>query len=177
MRAAAVAVAGLLIYLTWKSARGAEQQQGQTPTTAAPAASVGASFVADINAVAEAEGVPAAVLYAITATEQGSSDPSQWNANAVNLSDPYGGAWGLTQVLAATGADLGVPVPQELLDPVESLTTTARYLRRYSPNVDSITDDAQVYNAGPNATTVDAGYIARAKAYYQDWYAMTQGAA
>ncbi len=137
----------------------------------APALSGGQNplLIQDIKDVAQAEGVPAASLYAIAATEQGTGQSAEWNSNAVNLSDPYGGAWGLTQVLAGTAASLGIEVPQELMNPVAALTATAKYLRKYSSNVDNIAEDAQVYNAGPNAGFTDTAYIQKALTYAHEW--------
>lgn len=127
----------------------------------------------DVQSVAQAEGVPAAALYAIASTEQGTGQSSDWNTQAVNLGDPYGGAWGLTQVLAGTAGGLGIPIPQELLNPVAALTATAKYLRKYSSNVDNIAEDAQVYNAGPNAGFTDTAYINKALTYAAEWDRLT----
>lgn len=153
----ALVVLAVVLVLLWLLSK-----EPAAAATKAPSTGTGAqnpAYISDINAVAQAEGVPAAVLFGIAATEQGTPDSNQWNPNAVNLSDPYGGAWGLTQVLAGTGAELGIELPQELLSPVEALTATAKYLRKYSTNVDNIEEDAQLYNAGPNANFVDTAYI------------------
>ena len=179
----ALAVLALIWALVWLLSRRASAQ-----TTAAANATAGAgagtpntsgqspSLIADIQAVAIANGVPPAILYGIAATEQGTPESAQWNPQAVNLSDPYGGAWGLTQVLAGTASELGYQVPQELFDPVAALTATAMYLRKYSSNVDNFAEDAQLYNAGPNATFVDTAYINKVLAYASAWPTI-QGAA
>jgi hypothetical protein len=171
----ALALIALIWALVWLLSRRASAQT----TTAAANAPAGAgvpntsgqspSLIADINAVAIANGVPGAILYGIAATEQGTPESAQWNPQAVNLSDPYGGAWGLTQVLAGTASALGYQVPQELFDPVAALTATAKYLRKYSSNVDNFAEDAQLYNAGPNATFVDTAYIDKVLAYAAAW--------
>lgn len=169
----ALVVVALILVLIWLLSR---QPATAGTTSAAAGGAQNPAYISDINAVAQAEGVPAAVLYGIAATEQGTPDSSQWDPNAVNLSDPFGGAWGLTQVLAGTAGELGIELPQELLNPVAALTATAKYLRKYSTNVDNIEEDAQLYNAGPNATFVDTAYIDKVTKYAAAWPAIAGAA-
>lgn len=174
-----VALVALLAWVWSRQAR-AGQSTATTGSTPAPASTTGAqnpALLADIMGVAQAEGVPAAVLYGIAATEQGTPDSADWNTQAINMSDPYGGAWGLTQVLAGTAYGFGYQVPQELLDPVAALTATAKYLRKYSSNVDNFAEDAQLYNAGPNATFTDTHYIDKVLTYARAWPTIQRGAA
>lgn len=172
---AVVALVALLAYIWSRQARTAAAAPTGNRTPTGGAQSPG--LLADIIAVAQAQGVPPAVLYGIAATEQGTPDSADWNPAAVNLSDPYGGAWGLTQVLAGTASALGYQAPQELLSPTAALTATAKYLRKYSSNVDNIAEDAQVYNAGPNATFTDTAYINKVVAYAHAWPTVQRSAA
>lgn len=162
----------ILIYLLLKILSSKSAAAVSPVQAASPSAGLN-PYLEEIQIVAQAQGVPAAVLYAIAATEQGTGNPSQWNPQAVNETDPYGGAWGLTQVLAQTAAQFGIQSPQELFDPTVALTVTAEYLRRYSPNVGNIVEDAQAYNAGPGAAFVDTAYITKAQQYYDAYNAGT----
>jgi soluble lytic murein transglycosylase-like protein len=174
-------VVALVALLAWLWSRQARATEGAAPAAGqAPAVPVGSSgqnpsLIADIQAVAQAEGVPPAVLFGIASAEQDTTNSAEWNPNAINLSDPYGGAWGLTQVLAGTAYGLGYQVPQELLNPVAALTATAKYLRKYASNVDNIAEDAQLYNAGPNATFIDTPYIDKVLAAARAWPSVQAG--
>ena len=172
-----VALVALLAWLWSRQARAGTISPAASSSTTPTTSTQNPSLIADIQAVAIAQGVPAAALYGIAATEQDTPHSGQWNPQAVNLSDPYGGAWGLTQVLAGTASALGYQAPQELLDPTAALTATARYLRKYSSNVDNIAEDAQVYNAGPNATFTDTAYIDKVLAYARAWPTIQRSAA
>ena len=89
-------------------------------------------------------GAPAPLQPAIAAIVQlvlqyaGGQDPalilgiieheSNFNAGAVNSSDPNGGSWGLMQMAAATARDMGVPDPRALLQPAVAIVAGVRYL-------------------------------------------------
>ncbi len=123
-------------------------------------------YLSIIKQVANAYDINPGILFAITATEQGTDNPNDWNPKAYNPNDPSG-AFGLTQVLSDTASELGVSNPYELFNPYTALETTAKYLTQYSPNPNDIVESAQVYNAGPNATFVDTNYIEKAIKNYE----------
>ena len=102
-----------------------------------------------------AANVPASDVVAIWKHE------SALKPGAINLNDPYGGAWGIGQVLADVARiDYGIPNAQSLLDPliggrvsmahmkstIERLSNALGYRAKFS-------EWAQAYNAGV------AGYL------------------
>lgn len=118
------------------SAEAYEPLQG----TAVPAgAGAGEQYGALISAAAERNGVAPAVLHGLIEQESGFDASAQSSA----------GASGLTQLMPATAATLGVADP---LDPAESIEGGARYLgellRSFGGN---LSDALAAYNAGPGA--------------------------
>ncbi|MCW1311400.1 MAG: lytic transglycosylase domain-containing protein [Candidatus Rehaiarchaeum fermentans] len=126
-------------------------------------------YLSDINTVSQEYGINPAILFAITATEQGTTNMADWNPDAYNPTDPSG-AFGLTQVLSDTAAELGVNNPNDLFNPLTALETTAKYILKYSPDPNDIVTTAQVYNAGSNADFVDTNYINKALQNYEYYY-------
>ena len=121
--------------------------QAPTATAAAPAAAlpVGAvtgaatPFAAEIEAAAAKHGVDPALLKALIRQE------SNFNPNAVSPA----GATGLTQLMPATAAGLGVTDPT---NPQQAIDGGAKYLRQ---QLDRFGGDEKMalaaYNAGPGA--------------------------
>lgn len=96
-----------------------------------------AAYSKVIGEIATAEGVPASLLGALVWSESG------FNPDAVSGS----GARGLTQLMPATAAGLGVDIE----DPVDNLRGGARYLRQMLDRFGSTELALAAYNAGPNA--------------------------
>jgi soluble lytic murein transglycosylase-like protein len=119
-----------------------------TAATAAPGApgapgAVGATgatpYAAEISAAAARNGVDPNVLTGLIRAES-NFDP--------NAGSPAG-AQGLTQLMPATAAGLGVTNP---LDPVQSIEGGARYLRQQLDHFGGdVTKALAAYNAGPGA--------------------------
>jgi soluble lytic murein transglycosylase-like protein len=115
-----------------------------SPTTASGAGGVtgapGATpYAAEISAAAARNGVDPSVLTGLIRAES-NFDP--------NAGSPAG-AQGLTQLMPATAAGLGVANP---LDPVQSIEGGARYLRQQLDHFGGdVTKALAAYNAGPGA--------------------------
>lgn len=109
------------------------------PMSAGPATGAATPFAAEIEAAAQQEGVDPALLKALIRQE------SNFNPNAVSPA----GATGLTQLMPATAAGLGVTDPT---DPKQALAGGAKYLRQ---QLDRFGGDEKMalaaYNAGPGA--------------------------
>ena len=112
-------------------------------TTAAPSGTTGSlagvPYGDEITAAARRNGVDPALLAGLVRQE------SNFNADAVSPA----GARGLTQLMPATAAGLGVANPS---DPVQALEGGARYLRRQLDAFGGdMTKALAAYNAGPGA--------------------------
>ena len=71
---------------------------------------------------------------------------SNWDPNAVNLSDPGGGAWGLMQLLLTTARGLGYTgTAQGLLDPAMNIEYGTRLLAQLKTQYG--TDFRRIYSA------------------------------
>lgn len=131
------------------SARGASLI-GSTPATATTATTqafatgsselpAGTPYAAEITAAARANGLDPALLAGLVKQESG------FNPNAGSSA----GARGLTQLMPATAAGVGVP---NVLDPVQNLNGGAKYLKQ---QLDAFGGDTALalaaYNAGPGA--------------------------
>jgi soluble lytic murein transglycosylase-like protein len=132
----------------------ASQLASATAPTAAPAAtaataglmSVGASelpadvpFGAEITAAAKKHGIDPALLAGLVKQESG------FNPTAGS----HAGARGLTQLMPATAAGLGVT---DVLDPIQNLDGGAKYLRQQLDAFGGdVTRALAAYNAGPGA--------------------------
>lgn len=113
--------------------------------TAAPAATgaselpAGTKYGAEITAAAKANGIDPALLAGLVKQESGFNPTAGSSA----------GARGLTQLMPATAAGLGV---DNVLDPVQNLNGGARYLKQ---QLDAFDGDVALalaaYNAGPGA--------------------------
>jgi soluble lytic murein transglycosylase-like protein len=110
-----------------------------SPSAATPSATGATPFAAEISAAAARNGVDPALLTGLIRAE------SNFNPNATSAA----GAQGLTQLMPATAAALGVTNP---LDPAQAIEGGARYLRQ---QLDRFGGDASkalaAYNAGPGA--------------------------
>jgi len=114
--------------------------------TATPMAAAGASelpadvpYGAEITAAAKKYGLDPALLAGLVKQESG------FNPNAGSPA----GARGLTQLMPATAAGLGVT---NVLDPAQSLEGGAKYLRQQLDAFDGdVTRALAAYNAGPGA--------------------------
>jgi soluble lytic murein transglycosylase-like protein len=118
-----------------------------TPTTATPSVAAagvselpaGTKYGAEITAAAKANGIDPALLAGLVKQESG------FNPTAGSPA----GARGLTQLMPATAAGLGV---DNVLDPVQNLNGGAKYLRQ---QLDAFGGDTALalaaYNAGPGA--------------------------
>ena len=110
-----------------------------SPAAATPAAGGSNPFTAEISAAAARNGVDPALLTGLIRAE------SNFDPNATSPA----GAQGLTQLMPATAAGLGVTNP---LDPAQAIEGGAKYLRQ---QLDHFGGDAAkalaAYNAGPGA--------------------------
>jgi len=112
---------------------------GAAGAPAAPGAPGATPFAAEISAAAARNGVDPSVLTGLIRAES-NFDP--------NAGSPAG-AQGLTQLMPATAAGLGVANP---LDPVQSIEGGARYLRQQLDHFGGdVTKALAAYNAGPGA--------------------------
>ena len=140
---------------------------GLAPTAAAGATAAGPSgttgslagvpYGDEITAAARRNGVDPALLAGLVRQE------SNFNAAAVSPA----GARGLTQLMPATAAGLGVANPS---DPVQALEGGARYLRRQLDAFGGdVTKALAAYNAGPGAVQRYGGVppYAETQAYVQ----------
>jgi soluble lytic murein transglycosylase-like protein len=116
--------------------------------TAAPGGSAlpaGVPYAAEITAAARNNGIDPALLAGLVRQE------SNFNPTAGSPA----GARGLTQLMPATAAGLGVT---DVTDPVQSLEGGARYLRRQLDAFGGdVTKALAAYNAGPGAVTKYGG--------------------
>ncbi len=121
---------------------------GAAPTAAVSAAGAvtgpsalpaGTPFAAEISAAASKHGVDPALLAGLVEQE------SNFNPNAGSPA----GAQGLTQLMPATAASLGVT---NVHDPVQALDGGAKYLRQQLDRFDGdVARALAAYNAGPGA--------------------------
>ena len=130
-------------------------------TAAAPSGTAGSlagvPYGDEITAAARRNGVDPALLAGLVRQE------SNFNAAAVSPA----GARGLTQLMPATAAGLGVANPS---DPVQALEGGARYLRRQLDAFGGdVTKALAAYNAGPGAVQRYGGVppYAETQAYVQ----------
>ena len=130
-------------------------------TTTAPSGTTGSlagvPYGDEITAAARRNGVDPALLAGLVRQE------SNFNAAAVSPA----GARGLTQLMPATAAGLGVANPS---DPVQALEGGARYLRRQLDAFGGdVTKALAAYNAGPGAVQRYGGVppYAETQAYVQ----------
>jgi soluble lytic murein transglycosylase-like protein len=133
--------ASLLAAATWGSAMAPPAAQGTGPG-ASPAGTpppVPPALQAGIAQAAAAHGLPASLLAGLVAAESGFSPTARSAA----------GAMGLTQLMPATAASLGVSQP---FDPTQNLMGGASYLsqmlQRFGGNLELA---LAAYNAGPEA--------------------------
>ena len=99
----------------------------------------GTPYAAEITAAASKHGVDPALLAGLVKQE------SNFNPNAGSLA----GAQGLTQLMPATAASLGVT---NVHDPVQALDGGAKYLRQQLDRFDGdVARALAAYNAGPGA--------------------------
>ena len=113
----------------------------RTPSVADAPGEGSTPFGAEIDAAAARQGIDPGLLRGLVRQESG-FDPRAHSA---------AGAMGLTQLMPATAASLGVSDPY---DPVQSLDGGARYLRQMLDRFGG--DPAKAlaaYNAGPGAVT------------------------
>jgi len=117
-----------------------------------------APYAQAISRAAIANGIEPAILFGLIEQESGFDPQARSSA----------GALGLTQLMPATAASLGVREP---LDPWEAIAGGARYLgqllREFHGNIQ---DALAAYNAGPGAVSAAGGVppIAETEAYVSD---------
>src|SRR4029079_8098370 len=126
---------------TAQATPGATSTTATASTTATGNATLpaGTPYADEITAAARRNGLDPALLAGLVKQESG------FNANAVSPA----GARGLTQLMPATAAGLGVTDPS---DPVQAREGGARYLRRQLDAFGGdVTKALAAYNAGPGA--------------------------
>ena len=112
---------------------------GATTATSTSRLPAGTPYAAEITAAATANGIDPALLAGLVKQESG------FNPNAGSGA----GARGLTQLMPATAAGLGVT---NVLDPVQSLNGGAKYLKQQLDTFGGdVTKALAAYNAGPGA--------------------------
>jgi soluble lytic murein transglycosylase-like protein len=112
---------------------------GLLSTTGASELPAGTPYAAEITAAAKKHGIDPALLAGLVKQESG-FDPSAGSP---------AGARGLTQLMPATAAGLGVT---NVLDPLQSLDGGAKYLRQQLDAFGGdVTRALAAYNAGPGA--------------------------
>lgn len=124
---------------TFAGALANAQGTGAAAAPTSSAAASGTPYGAEIDAAAARHGIDPALLAGLVRQESGFDPAARSGA----------GALGLTQLMPATAASLGVTNP---LDPAQSLDGGARYLRQ---QLDRFGGDPALalaaYNAGPGA--------------------------
>jgi soluble lytic murein transglycosylase-like protein len=124
------------------------QQTSAISVSAASGTTAGGTtdFESEINAAATSNGIDPALLKGLVQQESGFDPNARSGAGAV----------GLTQLMPATAAGLGVT---DATDPVQSLQAGARYLRE---QLDRFGGDERLalaaYNAGPGAVSKFGGF-------------------
>ena len=110
-----------------------------TPATATSALPAGTPYGAEITQAAQANGIDPALLAGLIKQESG-FDPNAGSG---------AGARGLTQLMPATAAGLGVT---NVLDPAQSINAGAKYLKQQLDAFGGdVTKALAAYNAGPGA--------------------------
>jgi len=165
MNIIAAVLLAFIIYVIYKEINKTAATTSKNETTSTNNLQQNDNYLSMINQVAQTYDIKPAVLFAIAATEQGTTNMNEWNPESYNPNDPSG-AFGLTQILSDTANELGISNPNELFNPYTALETTAKYITSFSPDPDNIEVTAQVYNAGPNANFVDTPYITKAVENY-----------
>ncbi len=106
-------------------------------------------YVRDIKNIATAHHLSPAILFGIVSAEQGTNNPTEWDASAYNPADPSG-AYGLTQVLGSTAESFNIS-PSILQESASaSLETTVKYIEKYSPEPNNMAITSAIYNGGPD---------------------------
>jgi soluble lytic murein transglycosylase-like protein len=121
------------------AATAATASTGLLSATGASELPAGTPYAAEITAAAKKHGIDPALLAGLVKQESG-FDPSAGS---------HAGARGLTQLMPATAAGLGV---SNVLDPIQNLDGGAKYLRQQLDAFDGdVTRALAAYNAGPGA--------------------------
>jgi soluble lytic murein transglycosylase-like protein len=150
-----------------QSSFNAQLTSAMAPTAPAQDAAGPTPYASEISAAAERNGVDPALLTGLIKAES-NFDPSATSP---------AGAQGLTQLMPATAAGLGVTNP---LDPAQAIEGGAKYLRQ---QLDHFGGDASkalaAYNAGPGAVERFGGVppYAETQAYVRKVLSYAAGAA
>jgi soluble lytic murein transglycosylase-like protein len=148
----------------------ASSLQAATATTASTGAASGAGvatpFAAEIDAAAQRNGIDPALLRGLIRQESNFDPTARSSAGAI----------GLTQLMPATAAGLGVANPA---DPVQNIEGGAKYLRQQLDRFGGDVSKAlAAYNAGPGAVQRYGGvppyaetqaYVQRVTAYAEEY--------